>query len=70
MVIRINKSGYQVFRDRSGVTRSVHKRVVEKKMGGKVRAGYEIHHRDGDRTNNIPSNLTAVRKSIHRMLHR
>jgi len=42
MVIRKNKSGYKVFTDSDGTTRSVHKRVLEKKMGGSVKKGYEL----------------------------
>jgi len=64
-----NKSGYKVFKDSDGKTRSVHKRVAEKKMGGKVKKGYEVHHKDGNKANNRPSNLWAVKKSTHKKLH-
>jgi len=64
-----SKTGYQVFKDKDGKTRSVHKRVAEKKMGGKVRPGYEVHHRDGNKNNNRPSNLSVMKKSTHRRLH-
>jgi len=66
MVIRKNKSGYKVFTDSDGTTQSVHKRVLEKKMGGKVRNGYEAHHVDGNRNNNKPNNLRAVQKEKHK----
>jgi hypothetical protein len=66
---RTNKSGYKTFTDSDGTTRSVHKRVAEKKMGGPVKKGYEVHHRDGNKTNNRSSNLTVVKKSTHRKLH-
>ncbi len=66
MVIRKNKSGYKVFTDSDGVTRSIHKRVLEKKMGGPVRKGYDAHHVDGNKNNNRPSNLRAVKKSKHK----
>ena len=68
-MIRKNKSGYKIFTDRYGITRSVHKRVVEKKMGDKVRRGYEVHHIDGNKNNNRPSNLTAIQKSYHKRIH-
>jgi len=64
-----NKSGYQTFKDSDGKTQSVHKRVVEKKMGGPVKKGYEVHHRDGNKNNNKPSNLTAIKKDVHRKGH-
>lgn len=38
-------------------------------MGGPVREGYEVHHKDGDKTNNRPSNLSAVKKSTHKKIH-
>jgi len=66
MAFKKNKSGYKVFTDSDGTTRSVHKRVLEKKMGGPVRKGYDAHHVDGDKTNNRPSNLRAVKKSKHK----
>ncbi|MBT4377140.1 HNH endonuclease [archaeon] len=64
-----NKSGYAVFKDKGGKTHSVHKRVVEKKMGGKVRKGFQVHHKDGNKTNNRPSNLWVVSKAKHKKLH-
>ena len=64
-----NKSGYKVFKE-SGKFKSVHKRVIEKKMGGKVWKGFEVHHKDGDKSNNRPSNLVAIKKTTHRRIHR
>ncbi len=69
MVIRKNKSGYKVFTDSDGKTKSVHKRVCEKKMGGSVKKGYEVHHKDGNKSNNRPSNLVALKKSSHKKKH-
>ncbi len=63
-----NKSGYKVFKER-GKIQSVHKRVAEKKVGGKIYLGYEVHHKDGNKNNNRPSNLTVVKKSVHRKIH-
>jgi len=69
MVLGRNKSGYQVFKEK-GKIKSVHKRVCEKKMGGSVKPGYEVHHIDGNKNNNRPSNLRAIKKSTHRKLHK
>ena len=68
MGFRKNKSGYQVFSDRYRVTRSVHKRVAEKRVGGKIYPGYEVHHKDGNKNNNRPSNLAVIRRSFHRTI--
>ncbi|MBU1622912.1 MAG: HNH endonuclease [Nanoarchaeota archaeon] len=69
MVIRKNKSGYKVYKTKSGGIKSVHTRVAEKKIGGPVRKGYEVHHRDSNKTNNRPSNLSVLKRSTHRRIH-
>ena len=66
---KINSSGYKIFTDSDGVTRSVHKRVAEKKVGGSIYKGYEVHHKDGDKDNNRQSNLSIIRSSTHRRIH-
>jgi len=63
-----NKSGYKVFKE-NGKWKSIHKRVAEKKVGGKIFPGREVHHIDGNKNNNRPSNLTVVKKSAHREIH-
>ena len=64
-----NKSGYKVFKDKDGKTHSVHKRVAEKKVGGKIYKDYEVHHKDGNKLNNRSSNLAVLKKSFHRKIH-
>lgn len=68
MALRKNKSGYQVFRE-GGKWQSVHKRVAEKKVGGSIYPGYEVHHKDRDKNNNRPSNLAVITKFLHRKIH-
>jgi HNH endonuclease len=68
---RVNSSGYQQFKDPStGRWELTHKRVAEKLVGGSIFPGREVHHIDGDKTNNRPSNLTIVSKAKHRVIHR
>lgn len=68
--IRVNKSGYQQFKDPgTGNWTLTHRRVAEKLVGGTIFAGREVHHIDGDRTNNRPSNLRIVSKEEHRRIH-
>jgi len=50
MEFRRNKSGYKVFKE-NGKYKTVHKRVAEKKVGGKIFSGYEVHHIDGNKNN-------------------
>ena len=68
---RVNSSGYQQFRDPStGKWTLTHRRVAEKLVGGQIFPGHEVHHIDGDKTNNRPSNLSIVSKAQHRRIHR
>lgn len=48
----------------------MHRRVAEKKVGGPIRKGYEVHHRNGVKTDNRPSNLSVLPKWLHRAIHR
>jgi hypothetical protein len=68
---RINSSGYAQFKDpHTGQWKLTHRRVAEKKLGGQIFSGYEVHHIDGDKTNNRSSNLTVVSEAEHRSIHR
>lgn len=68
---RINSSGYMQFKDpNTGQWTLTHRRVAEKKVGGRIFTDHEVHHIDGDKTNNRPSNLTVVSKAAHRSIHR
>lgn len=65
-----SNSGYQTFRDpKTGKSEYVHRRVAEKKLGGKIWLGHEVHHLDGDKHNNRPENLTVLPRDEHRKLH-
>lgn len=67
---RVNSSGYQQFKEpKTGKWVFTHRRVAEKKVGGKIHAGCEVHHIDGNKNNNRSSNLTVVTKAQHRWLH-
>jgi hypothetical protein len=66
-----NPGGYRKFRDPStGRAEYTHIRVAEKKVGGKIFPGYEVHHKDGDKTNNRPENLAVLTDAAHRAIHR
>lgn len=68
---KVNGSGYQQFKDPStGKWMLTHRRVAEKLVGGPIFPGREVHHIDGDKSNNRPSNLFVVSKALHRRIHR
>ncbi len=68
---RVNNSGYKQFKDKStGQWKLTHRAVAAKMVGGTIFPGMEVHHRDGNKTNNQPANLTIVSKAAHRRIHR
>ena len=68
MIFKKNKSGYKYFKEGNKIV-FVHKRVAEKKVGGKILKGYQVHHKDGNKENNRPSNLAVLKTSFHRKIH-
>lgn len=50
--------------------RAVHRLVVEKALGKPLRKTAPVHHADGDKLNNHPSNLVACDSAAyHNLLH-
>lgn len=45
-------------------------RYIYEKCVGPIPLGWDIHHIDGDRSNNIITNLLCVSKGEHREIHR
>jgi hypothetical protein len=59
-------NGY--YAETCGLRRFMH-RVVWESNFGPIPTGWDVHHLDGDRTNNAPSNLAVLPKSEHTRLH-
>lgn len=71
LTTRTNRSGYQQFKDKgTGQWVYTHRRVAEKLVGGAIYPGREVHHIDGDKSNNRRSNLTILSGAQHRRIHR
>lgn len=47
-----------------------HRLVAEQKVGRRLRDDEEVHHVDGDKTNNVASNLEVVTRAQHCVEHR
>ena len=62
------KNGYHQYNAGKGWIWT-HRRVAEKKMGSKILPGYEVHHINGIKTDNRPSNLIVLSKAKHRAIH-
>jgi hypothetical protein len=52
----IDKSGYHYY-EANGEAISVHREVIEKRIGRKLTTQESVHHRNGRRADNRPSNL-------------
>lgn len=48
---------------------SVHPARTEAWLRDRLRDGFDVHHVDGDRTNNDPANLVLIECADHLMLH-
>ena len=51
----------------NGIT--VHRGILEKKLGRELRADEEVHHIDGNHFNNDPVNLIALSYREHAKIH-
>lgn len=68
---KVNAQGYVTEKVSNGVWKLEHTLVMEKKIGRKIKKGEVVHHIDGNRKNNRPSNLFLCRdRSHHNDVHR
>ena len=67
--IFLNNKGYKCFLDRKGNRILVHRRVMEKKLGRKIKTDHEVHHVNGNKHDNRPDNLIEVSIEEHRKIH-
>lgn len=67
---RITSNGYVEYTRGENKGRSVHVVLMEKRLGRKLLLDENVHHIDGNRTNNDLSNLALVTKAAHSRLHR
>lgn len=63
------KNGYHQYNTGYG-WKWTHRRVAEKKMGGSIRPGYEVHHINGNKRDNRPKNLKVLSKKAHMAIHK
>jgi hypothetical protein len=71
------KKKKKIFKDKKGYKRysnsgkSVHRHVMERLIGRKLRKGEVVHHKDGNKTNNRRSNLQKFSsQKSHHALHK
>jgi hypothetical protein len=62
----IDSRGYSRFADTGEL---VHIAVAEAILGRPLKRNEEVHHVDGNTTNNLPSNLKVMSAGAHRFLH-
>lgn len=66
---RRSMNGYKQYNSGSG-WKFVHRRVAEKKIGHAIPKGYEVHHKNRNKQDNRPSNLSVLPKWLHRAIHK
>lgn len=73
MTYRIGTSGYIVTNKALGngkyESHKLHRDIWKYYTGKDIPDGYQIHHVDGDLTNNLICNLLLVDKNLHKKLH-
>ncbi|MBU4486534.1 MAG: HNH endonuclease [Candidatus Delongbacteria bacterium] len=63
-----SSSGYKTYNSGSG-WKFTHRTVAAKKLGGSIFKGFQVHHINGNKTDNRSSNLTVISGFIHRLIH-
>lgn len=63
-----NETKYSIKRY-SGIQKLTHRKIVEDIIGRELRPDEVVHHIDGNKANNNPSNLMLMKKSRHQSLH-
>ena len=66
---RTSYGGYRQYNSGSGWNYT-HRTVAANKMGSPIHPGYQVHHINGVKTDNRPSNLTVVSASKHAEIHK
>jgi len=61
--------GYYHVTDEQGRSMQAHRAVMEQVLGRKLAAWEDVHHLDGDRKNNDPTNLEVLGRSEHLRRH-
>ena len=62
-------NGYNVFIGDDGREVFVHRFIMEEILGRKLEPWEDVHHKDGNKKNNHPSNLEVLSKSEHTKIH-
>ena len=63
------KQDYMWEKDENGKYRQKHRLIVEKFLGRKLSSNQIVHHIDGNKKNNILSNLKVMTREEHSSIH-
>ena len=56
--------------NKNGKVRAEHRIIMEKMLGRPLEADEVVHHIDGNKWNNDPSNLTVMTRREHALIHK
>lgn len=66
---RFSNSGYKQYNSGSG-WKFTHRTVAEKTLGNSIPQGHHVHHVNGNKLDNRPSNLQVMPASDHIKQHK
>ena len=67
--VSVSSGGYFVITRGEHKGRSEHRVIIEHKIGRRLRTDEHVHHIDGNKQNNAPSNLRVMTGSDHMRIH-
>jgi len=61
--------GYECYVGEDGKKVYIHREILEKKLGRKLKKGEVSHHKDNNKRNNVPENLEVLTEQTHGKHH-
>jgi hypothetical protein len=66
---KVTKQGYVLVRIDTGIWENVHRMLMAQYLGRPLKVFEEVHHKDGNKSNNTIANLELTTKQNHPSIH-